>query len=211
MIQFNPLLIAFLAVFFVRTSVQLILNRLNIAHLRAHGNEVPRGFQGSVDGEELTRISAYTADSANFGIFVTLVDQAFLLAILLSGFLPWLSGMVNRWQPGFIVGGLVFFAVLFAISNLLHIPFGFYSTFVIEGRYGFNTRTPRLWFADWIKGLMISAILGGFLLLLLLALLSYFRNTWWLWEAEQTHQCLLYRNWQDKTDRSLRYPVGISS
>jgi len=181
MVQYNSLLIAFLLVFAFRSLFQLTLNRLNISHLRRHGKQVPRVFQGTVDGEKLARISAYTADSANFGIVVTLFDQAILLAILLSGFLPWLSEMVNRWQPSFIIQGLAFFAVLGVISNLLHIPFGLYSTFVIEERYGFNTRTLRLWFTDWIKGIAISAILSGFLLWLLLTLLHYIRNTWWLW------------------------------
>ncbi len=181
MVQFNSLLIVFLVAFAFRSLFQLSLNRLNISHLRKHGNEVPPVFQGSVDGEKLARISAYTADSSNFGIVVTLFDQALLLVILLSGFLPWLSETVNRWQPGFIVRGLAFFAVLASISNLIHIPFGLYSTFVIEDRYGFNTRTLGLWFADWIKSVAISAILTGILLSLLLALLSYLENTWWLW------------------------------
>ncbi len=181
MVQFNSLLIVFLVAFAFRFLFQLSLNRLNISHLRKHGNEVPPVFQGSVDGEKLARISAYTADSSNFGIVVTLFGQALLLVILLSGFLPWLSETVNRWQPGFIVRGLAFFAVLASISNLLHIPFGLYSTFVIEDRYGFNTRTLRLWFVDWIKSMAISAILSGILLSLLLALLSYLENTWWMW------------------------------
>ena len=99
MVQFNSLLIAFLTVFAFRTMVQLGLNRLNISHLRKRGGEVPPAFQGSVDGEKLARISAYTADSSNFGIVVTLFDQGLLLAILLSGFLPWLSETVSRWQP----------------------------------------------------------------------------------------------------------------
>ncbi len=181
MVQFNSLLIAFLAVFAFRSMVQLGLNRLNISHLRNRGKEVPRVFQGAVDGKKLARISAYTADSSNFGMVVTVFSQVLLLAILLSGFLPWLSETVGRWQPGFIVRGLAFFAVLGLISNLLHIPFGLYSTFVVEDRYGFNTRSLRLWFTDWIKGMAISAILSGILLLLLLALLSYLKSTWWLW------------------------------
>jgi STE24 endopeptidase len=181
MVQFNSLLIAFLVVFGFRSLFQLILNRLNIAHLRKHGKHVPKVFQGWVDGEKLARISAYTADSSNFSIVVTLFDRALLLAILLSGFLPWLSETVDRWQPSFIVQGLAFFAVLAMISNVLHIPFGLYSTFVIEERYGFNTRTIKLWFSDWVKGMAISAVLSGVLLLLLLTLLHHFRNTWWLW------------------------------
>jgi len=181
MVQFNSLLIAFLAVFALRSLFQLTLNRLNISHLRKRGNEVPPVFQGSVDGEKLARISAYTADSSNFGIVIAVFDQLLLLVILLSGFLPWLAQTVNRWQPGFIVRGLTFFAVFALISNLLQIPFGLYSTFVIEDRYGFNTRTLRLWFVDWIKSTAISVILSGILLLVLLALLSYLKNTWWLW------------------------------
>jgi len=181
MIQFNSLLIVFLAVFAFRFLFQLTLNRLNISHLRNRGNEVPAVLQGWVDGEKLSRISAYTADSNNFGIVVSLFDQALVLVILLSGFLPWLAETVSRWHPSFIVQGLVFFAILGLISNLFHIPFGLYSTFVIEDRYGFNTRDPRLWFTDWLKSMAISSILSGILLSILLALLFYLKNTWWLW------------------------------
>jgi len=181
MVQLNLLLIAFLVVFGMRFLFQLALNRLNIAHLRREGKHVPELFQGWVDGEKLTKISAYTADSGNFSIVVTVVDQALLLAILFSGFLPWLYGTISRWQSGFIVQGLAFFAALGIISNVIRVPFGLYSTFVIEERYGFNTRTLKLWFSDWLKSTVISAILSGFLLLVLLTLVYYLRNTWWIW------------------------------
>ena len=181
MVQVNLLLIAFLVVFGIRSLFQLTLNRLNIAHLRREGKHVPQLFQGWVDGEKLARISAYTADAGNFGIVVTLFDQALLLAILLSGFLPWLHGTVSRWQSGFVVQGLAFFAALGIISQGVQIPFGLYGTFVIEERYGFNTRTLKLWFSDWIKSTAISAILSGFLLSLLLVLVYYLGNTWWIW------------------------------
>ncbi len=181
MVQLNLLLIAFLVVFGIRSLFQLTLNRLNIGHLRREGKHVPEIFQGWVDGEKLARMSAYTAESGNFSMVVTLFDKALFLAILLSGFLPWLYGTVSRWQSGFVVQGLAFFAALGIISNVVRIPFGLYSTFVIEERYGFNTRTVKLWFSDWIKSTAISAILSGFLLSLLLALVYYFRNTWWIW------------------------------
>ncbi|MBW2040008.1 MAG: hypothetical protein JRI46_10545 [Deltaproteobacteria bacterium] len=86
-----------------RSLFQFTLKRLNVSHLRQYGNKVPRVFQGTVDQENLARISAYTADSAKFGIVVTLFDQALLLAILLSGFLPWLAEIVSQWQPRFMV------------------------------------------------------------------------------------------------------------
>jgi STE24 endopeptidase len=180
MIQWNTLLIVFLLVFVFRFLFQLTLNLANISHLRRHGNHVPRVFQGTVDEKKLSRMSAYTADSTRFGIVAKLFDQAVLLAILLTGLLPWLVGEITAWHLGFIGGGLLFFAILALIAQLLDIPFDLYSTFVIEDRYGFNTRTMRLWFIDWIKGLVLSGILGGILIFFLLALVYYFESAWWI-------------------------------
>ena len=180
MIQWNTLLIVFLLVFVFRFLFQLTLNLANISHLRRHGNHVPRVFQGTVDEKKLSRMSAYTADSTRFGIVAKLFDQAVLLAIVLTGFLPWLVEEITAWNLGFIGGGLLFFAILALIAQLLDIPFDLYSTFVIEDRYGFNTRTMRLWFIDWIKGLALSGILGGILIFFLLALVYYFESAWWI-------------------------------
>jgi STE24 endopeptidase len=179
MIQFNALLIAFLAVFVFQSLFQLTLNWINITHLRQHGKHVPRVFQDTVDKEKFSKIAAYTADSTRFGIGEKLFDQALLLVILLTGFLPWLVEIINNWHIGFIGGGLIFFTILAMIANLLDIPFDLYSTFVIEDRYGFNTRTIKLWLIDWIKGMAISFILGGIIIFFLLTLVYYFKNTWW--------------------------------
>jgi STE24 endopeptidase len=179
--QFNSLLVIFLVVFAMRSLFQFALNRLNIAHLRREGKQVPELFRGWVDGEKLAKISAYTAEASKFNIVVSLFDHALLLAILVSGFLPWLFGTVSQWQASFVVQGLAFFAMLAAISHVPHIPFGLYGTFVIEDRYGFNTRTLRPWFSDWVKSTAISAILSGFLLWLLLMLLYHAGKTWWVW------------------------------
>lgn len=181
MIQLNWLLISFLIVSFLRSGSQIFLNRLNISHLRTYGHTVPEVFRDTIDQEKLKRISAYTVDSARFGIISTLASQLFFLAILLSGFLPWLVARIGTPGWGTILGGLIFFAFLGALTNLFQIPFQLYDTFVIENRYGFNTRTLRLWFLDLLKSLALSVLLGGFLLCLLLALILYGGTAWWFW------------------------------
>jgi STE24 endopeptidase len=193
MIQFNALLIAFLALFLFRSLFQLALNLINVSHLRQHGDNVPRIFQGTVDRKTFSRIAAYTADSTRFGIVAGFFDQAVLLAILLTGFLPWFVEIITRWHTGFLGSGLIFFAVLAMIANLLDIPFGLYSTFVIEERYGFNTRTIALWLSDWIKGMAISGILGGIVISVLLVLVQYLKDTWWLlaWVIISVFQLLI--------------------
>ena len=181
MLRLNPLLISFLVVFTLRSATQIFLNRLNISHLRKHGGTVPDLFRDTVDAEKLQRISAYTVDSARFGIVSTLASQIFFLAILLSGFLPWLVDTIMRLDWGTIPGGLIFFAVFGILSGVFRIPFDLYDTFVIENRYGFNTRTFRLWVADSLKGLALSAALSGALLALLLWLILDGGDLWWFW------------------------------
>jgi len=179
MIQFNALLIAFLALFVFQSLFQLALNLINISHLRRHENHVPRVFQGIVNKEKFSTIIAYTADSTRFGIVERLFDQVVLLVILLTGFLPWFVEIITTWHIGFIGGGLVFFAIFAAISNMFDIPFELYSTFVIEDRYGFNTKTLKLWAIDWVKGMALSFILGGIVIFFLLTLVFYIKNAWW--------------------------------
>jgi STE24 endopeptidase len=180
MIQFNGLLIAFLFFFAFRLAFQIGLDLLNISYLRRHSHAVPRPFQGVVDGKKFSKIASYTKDSTRFGIVARLFDQVLLLAILLTGVLPWLVHGINGWGTGFIGGGLIFFAILAIFSNMLDIPFDLYSTFVIEQRHGFNTRTIGLWLSDWAKGMVISAILGGIVLVVLLVLVSCFEAAWWI-------------------------------
>jgi len=181
MIQFNFLLQIFLTVFLLRSAIQIYLNGLNISYLRRHGKTVPEVLRDTIDPEKLKKISAYTVESENFGTMANLVNQGVFLAILLSGFLPWLVGTISRWGYGVIGSGLIFFAVLSIMTHLLRIPFGLYETFVIEERYGFNVMNFKIWISDLLKSLVIAAILGGLLLGLLLALVIHGGEAWWVW------------------------------
>ena len=181
MIQLNAFLFIFLALYLLQSCTQTYLHRLNLSYLRRKGNDVPELLRDLIDGEKFRKISAYTVESDQFGMMATLFDQAVFLAILLSGLLPWLVNLIQSWGFGVITGGWVFFAILSSVAHLLRLPFGFYNTFVIEERYGFNTMTPRMWFADLAKGLIIAAALGGLILGSLMVLLVCGGRTWWVW------------------------------
>ena len=181
MIHFNLLLQIFLAVFLLRSGVQIYLSWLNISYLRRHGTTVPEIFQDVIDPEKLKKISAYTVDSENFSMVATVANQGLFLAILLSGFLPWLVKTISLWKYGQIVSGLIFFAVLSTFANLHRIPFSLYEAFVIEERYGFNVMCFKVWVSDLFKSIVIGAIMGGLLLGLLLIFVIYGGDIWWIW------------------------------
>jgi len=181
MVQPNFLLLAFLAVFLLRSGIQIYLNWLNISYLRQHGTTVPEIFRDMIDPEKLKRISAYTIASENFGMVATLANQGLFLAILLSGFLPMLVRAISLWKYGPIVSGLIFFAVLSIFTNLFRIPFNLYETFVIEERYGFNVMSFKMWVSDLLKNLVLAILLGGLVLGLLLVLVIHGGDAWWVW------------------------------
>ena len=181
MVQLNLLLSAYLAFFILRSGTQVILDRLNVFHLRKYGDTVPEVFRDTIDREKLKKIRSYTIDSANFGILSALASQIFVLLLLLSGLLPWLVQAIQGLGWGGIAQGLAFFAAFSLLLNLFQVPFDLYDTFVIENRYGFNTKTFKLWIADLLKSLVLSALLGGILLGLFLSLAAHGGKHWWLW------------------------------
>lgn len=181
MIRWNGLLISFLVLFLAAALVREGLAWLNVRHLRRHGGEVPEPFRGQIDAATLAKISRYTADRARFGSVTNLCDDAVLLAVLLTGLLPWLLSRLPAWEEHFVLAGLGFFALLALGSALIGLPFELYGTFGIEKRYGFSTITPGLWLVDQLKGLAVSAALLGPLTAAFLALLRFSPAAWWFW------------------------------
>jgi STE24 endopeptidase len=181
MVQWNTLLIVFLVVFAASSLFRWLLTHMNVSNLRLHGHNVPEVFTGEIDKATLSKMSAYTADSSRFGSLEHFFDDIITLIILLSGFLPLLSGLILSWNLKFVFSGLIFFGILALISSILDIPFSLYSTFVIEKKYGFSTITVKLWITDFIKSLLISMILMGILLGAMLALMVYAEHSWWFW------------------------------
>jgi STE24 endopeptidase len=75
-----------------------------------------------------------------------------------------------------ILLALAFFGVLMFASDILTLPFQWYSTFVIEEKYGFNKTTVKTFVTDKLKGYLIGAILGGGILSLLIYLIEIHRT-----------------------------------
>lgn len=181
MMNFNLLLIFFLFLYLFRAAFQIYLNYLHTSHLRKKGGEVPEIFKDSLDGEKLKKNSSYNIALANWGLTESLFSQAFLLAILFSDFCGYLVKMIAQGGFSPIISGLIFWGAVGLLSSLWHIPFSLYENFGIEARYGFNTKTLRLWITDLLKGLFLSCILGGFLLYLILVLIYHGGDYWWFW------------------------------
>ena len=179
MISFNSYLIAYICIYLFSAALKTVVERINIKYLKKYGKTVPTTFQGVIYEEELKEIIRYTSDNVRFKLVQTIVMKSLFLFIIISGILPWLTD--NLQNTNFLLAGLVFFAFIGLIEMLAGLPFDYYHSFVIENRYGFNTKTINIWISDLIKSLLVIIVLGGLLLSALLLMLKYTGMNWWIW------------------------------
>jgi len=179
MIPLNIYLIAYICIYLTSFALYIAIERINVNHLKKYGQKVPVAFEGMIDEKELKKISRYTADNIRFKLFQTSISKIIFLYIILSGILPWLAESLARMN--FLIAGLIFFAVIGLAGVLMGLPFDYYHSFVIEDRYGFNTKTLTIWLSDLVKSMLVLIILGTFLLSALLLMIKYAGQTWWIW------------------------------
>lgn len=180
MIKINILFYIFITLFLARSFLQTFLHIINLTHLRRNENKVPDEFHDIIDDEKFQKISNYTIENEKCQMISTLIQQAILLFILLSGILPWWVGTIKKIWFSDIIRGLIFFGSLGFIATLIRIPFDLYENFSIETRYGFNLMSLRVWLIDLLKTLFISSLLGCLILLIIFFLILYGGQFWWL-------------------------------
>ncbi|MFC1817381.1 M48 family metallopeptidase, partial [Thermodesulfobacteriota bacterium] len=179
MIPLNSFLLAYIGIYLASSAVDLLIERINAKHLAKYGEKVPDAFEGTINLEELKKIHSYATDNIRFKMFQTCIAKLIFLFIILSGMLPWLSEFLK--DLSLLVAGLIFFAVPGLLLTLTGIPFDYYHSFIIEGRYGFNTKTIKIWLSDLIKSMFILTIIGAFLISALLLMIRYTGPAWWVW------------------------------
>ena len=179
MISINSFLLAYITLYLVTLELTWTINSINLKRLEKYGKKVPDAFENMIDEKELQKINRYTLDNIRFQLVQTGFSKFFFLFIILSGILPWLAESLA--QTHFLPAGLIFFAFLGLISSAIDLPFDYYHSFVIEDRYGFNTKTLKIWISDLVKSVLVMAVLGTLLLAALLMMVEYAGQNWWLW------------------------------
>jgi STE24 endopeptidase len=179
MVPINTFLIAYLTLYILTSIADLIIEGINAGNLKKYKEQVPDPFSGLIDEDKLRKINRYTLDKTNFSHVETIVGKVVFLFIILSGLLPWLAEGLK--DVHFVLAGLVFFAIPGIIGAIADLPFDYYHIFVIEEKYGFNTRTLKTWLSDLLKSMLITVIIGTALLCLLLIMVEYTGKSWWIW------------------------------
>lgn len=156
---------------------------LDYINLKAQRSDIPQDVEAFYEKEKYLKSLAYHKEQARFSFLTSAFSFLLSAVMLLAGGFGWIDEILRPHIQNEILLALVFFGVILIASDLLTLPFQWWSTFVIEEKYGFNKTTIKTFMADKLKGYLLGAIIGGVLLSALIYLVQVIGTSFWIWFA----------------------------
>jgi len=114
-------------------------------------------------------------------LIATAVAALALLLVVVTGFSSalrtWASGLADG---GFVVTVFVYVVALALLNELVQLPFSFYQGVTLERRYGLSTESAAHWWRNHLKSAALGVALGAPAALLVMALIRWSPDRWWI-------------------------------
>ena len=171
------LLLGIVLFLLIEFSAGMVINYLN-----ERSKNQPLSPEGAqiFNPEEYAKSMAYGTAKYRFEMLTALVSTVGILAAIILGWFSWLDGQLRDRLSNDLLITVLFGAILIVVATLANLPAGYYSTFVIEEKYGFNKSTKKLFIQDAIKQLVISLALGLVLLYAVAWIYQELQNQFWI-------------------------------
>ncbi|WP_327018256.1 M48 family metallopeptidase [Croceibacter atlanticus] len=167
-----------IAIIIIEFVIDTTLDVLNAKH---YGDKLPEPLQDVYDTEEYLKSQAYKKERFKFSMVSSVFSLVLLLAFFFLDGFAFVDELARQYTDHPILIALIFFGIIMLGSDILTIPFSYYSTFVIEEKYGFNKTTLKTFVLDKIKGWFMLIIVGGALLSLIIWFYQWAGSSFWLY------------------------------
>ncbi len=176
--------VVFAAALVLGVLLKLYLSWRQARHVWQHRGQVPAAFAQAITLQAHQKAADYTLAKSRLGTAELAWSTVILLGWTLLGGLSALDALVGaspvaQWGP--LAQQVALVAAFALIGAALDLPLSWYSTFVLEERFGFNKMTPGLWLGDLLKSSLVGAVIGLPILALILWLMGSTGGLWWLW------------------------------
>jgi len=143
-------------------------------------DSLPEKLKGICDEEEYRKTQLYQKENNRLSLWSSSINLVVILIMIIAGGFAVVDNLARTLSANSVIISLVFFGIIAFASDIINIPFGYYDTFVIEKKYGFNTMTIRTFITDHIKSWFIALLVG----IPVLGLITWFyyktgKNFWW--------------------------------
>jgi STE24 endopeptidase len=167
-----------IAIIIIEFIIDTTLDVLNAKH---YGDKLPEPLQDVYDTEEYLKSQAYKKERFKFSMVSSVFSLVLLLAFFFLDGFAFVDELARQYTDHPILIALIFFGIIMLGSDILTTPFSYYSTFVIEEKYGFNKTTLNTFVLDKIKGWFMLIIVGGALLSLIIWFYQWAGSSFWLY------------------------------
>ena len=158
--------------------LSFIVRTLN---LKALDPNLPEEFKDTFDQEKYLKSQDYTRENSRFSYITSTFSLVLSLIFIFGGVYNIIDLYVRSVGYGDILTGLLFFGLLTILTDILSLPFGLYSTFVIEEKFGFNKTTLATYFMDKLKGYFLMILIGAPVFSLVLYFFGQYGENAWIY------------------------------
>ena len=130
--------------------------------------------------DEYKKSMEYGTAKYKFEMLNSVITTVVILSAIILGWFAELDLQIRERIENNLVVTIVFIGILIVVSSLGSIPGRYYSTFIIEEKYGFNKTTKKLFIADALKQLLLSLLIGLPLLYLVAWIYQEIQSMFWL-------------------------------
>ena len=166
-----------IAVIIIDFIIDKILDSLNAKHFN---DPIPEALSDVYDTTEYEKSQRYKKERYKYGILTSSFSLLVLLLFLYFKGFALIDTIARSFSDNEIVISLIFFGIIMFANDILMLPFSWYSTFVIEEKYGFNKTTLKTFLIDKLKSWALMAIVGGAILALIVWFYQLTTENFWL-------------------------------
>ena len=168
-----------IAIVIIDFVIDKILDALNAKHFN---DPIPEELEDVYDTEEYEKSQRYKKERFRFGLISSTFSVLLTLGFIIFDGFAFVDQIARDVSDNAILQALVFFGIIMLGSDIIMTPFSWYSTFVIEEKFGFNKTTKKTFFLDKLKGLAMTTIVGGGILALIVWFYQFAGDDFW-WYA----------------------------
>jgi STE24 endopeptidase len=108
------------------------------------------------------------------------LSKVVMLSAVILGWFAWLDQAIRDRISNELLVTVVFSGILILGLMIAKLPVSYYSTFVIEEKFGFNKTTKKLFVVDSIKQMLLSIVLGLPVIYLIAWIYQSLESKFWL-------------------------------
>ena len=144
-------------------------------------NDIPDELLDFYDSNKYLKAKNYKVARGKISLINSSLSLTITLSLLYFFGFGYLSDYSSFLTDSIPAQSCIFFLIIYLFNFIIGIPFSYYSTFVIEEKFGFNRTNKKTFFLDKIKSFLISTILISVLSFIAVLTIEYFSQGYWIW------------------------------